>query len=795
MDEPQEPRYAHTLEGAGTDRWQTMQKHLAGVARLAGDHAGAFGSRAWGELAGLWHDLGKYAEDFQSYLRASSRDPAILDASVLDEPRGPGKKVDHSTAGAAFVYEKCQGKLGGRERNELPPTALTLAMVIAGHHGGLPKRCQFEQERLTAEEKTSRLRAAKSGGAPSDLLAHELPPPPDFLRPEALQGAASSREERLRLFQLRHEFWTRMLFSALVDADSLDTEAFCNPERSRVRDRAKGDETLLTRMKERLDAHLLRVADRGRERADSLPAGARERAEAVLDLRARVLAACRGRAKAPPGRRSLTVPTGGGKTLSALAYALEHAIKNGLRRVIVVIPFTSIIDQTAGVYRDAFGDDLAEFVIEHHSNLDPEREEYHSRLASENWDAPVVVTTSVQFFESLFSHKRSATRKLHNIARSVVVFDEVQTLPHELREPIFDALNELVDHYGVSALFCTATQPALSLKQVGLQDFPHLVDVEEVIDDVGAQFGAVADRVSVEFPEDDGPTTWEALAARVREHDRALAIVHRRDDARLLAEAVGPGTVHLSTRMCPTHRREVIERIRADLAAGRPIRVVSTTLIEAGVDLDFPTVFRALGGADSCAQAAGRCNREGRLTDAEGYPIPGRLILFRAPSDPPPGLRLGLQVADTLRRSGDPLDLFDPTTFDRYFREYFSSINVDRTEVTLSRTERDFPEVDARFRIIEEDGKAGVVVPYGGFEAGVRDYERDPCRRTLRGLQPFLVNAHEHDLAFFRKEGLIQTIHEQVHVLRAPGPQYDPTYGLIVDRVVPADPGALITDP
>ena len=240
----------------------------------------------------------------------------------------------------------------------------------------------------------------------------------------------------------------------------------------------------------------------------------------MLDLRASVLQACRNQADLPPGRFSLTVPTGGGKTLSALAFALQHAKRNHLRRVIVVIPFTSIIDQTADVYRDAIGDDT---IVEHHSNLDPTQESVRNRFASENWDAPVIVTTSVQFFESLFSDKGTSVRKLHNIARSVVIFDEVQSLPHHLRTPIFDAINELVDHYGVSTLLCTATQPALEKSKDGPRDFPSLNGVTEVITDVPSLFAAVKDRVVATFPPKDAPEiTWEALAAEVGGHERRL---------------------------------------------------------------------------------------------------------------------------------------------------------------------------------------------------------------------------------------------------------------------------------
>jgi CRISPR-associated endonuclease/helicase Cas3 len=396
------------------------------------------------------------------------------------------------------------------------------------------------------------------------VLARELPAPPDFLRPEAFPKDAGKAVK-----VLRHEFWTRMLLSALVDADRLDTERFMDPRKAGVRERVKGRPEFLARLRDRLEAHMAELTGAARRRLEGVAPGARGQAESVLRLRAGVLDACRAAAERPPGRYSLTVPTGGGKTLAALAFALGHAVRHGLRRVIVVIPFTSIIDQTARVYREALGRLGRLAVVEHHSNLDPARETYHNRLASENWDAPVVVTTSVQFFESLFARRTSALRKVHNVARSVVVFDEAQTLPHHLRAPIFDALNQLVDHYGVSALFCTATQPALGMSRVGRQGFPHLGGVTEVMPDVTAAFDAVKDRVAVnDLAADAPPVTWDQLAAEVVGHDRVLVIIHRRDDARDLCRLLPADTLHLSALMCAAHRKEVIDRIAARLRSG-----------------------------------------------------------------------------------------------------------------------------------------------------------------------------------------------------------------------------------
>jgi len=776
--------FAHTRKGLGVEHWQPLIEHLEAVAELASGHAAAFDSGGWGRLAGLWHDVGKYAEDFQAYLMNSAGDATLVDASVADGGRG---RVDHSSAGALRVFERCSDRL--LREGGLPADGKALAMVIAGHHSGLPEGTTFEADRLARPEKRARLVAACRGGVGEieALLDRPLPEPPPMLRSSALAGWADRRAAADEWI-LRHEFWTRMLFSALIDADRLDTERFMDPGAWAVREAAGAGTDVLRRLRELVDRHLEEVAAAARAGAAGLSAESRSRADAVLDLRAGVLADCRRAAERATGRHSLTVPTGGGKTLAALAFALDHAIRHGLRRVIVVIPFTSIIDQTARVYREAFGR-LAEVLVEHHSNLDPARETYENRLASENWDAPVVVTTSVQFFESLFSARGTAARKLHNIARSVVVFDEVQALPHHLRTPIFDALNRLVDHYGVSALFCTATQPALDLARCNRQAFPNLPGVVEVVDDVPAAFAAVAGRVEVDFSRATQEADWTGLSAELRSHPRVLAIVQRRDDARALAEILGAGVFHLSALMCAAHRRDVLARIAEALKGDGPCRVVSTTLVEAGVDLDFPVVYRDLGGVDALAQAAGRCNREGRLADDQGRPIPGRLLVFRSPSDPPPGLKLGADTTASLLKERGDLDLFDPATYRTYFSRYFDNVTPDAPDVTGARRDRNFPEIQKRFRMIEDQGRESIVVPYGEADRLIEAYRVAPGRATLRALQPYVVDVPRTHFDFLVRGGVVETIHEQVHRLLPVGPgQYHRTFGLEVRVIAPGSP-------
>lgn len=436
--------YAHSLPPPhGRGDWELLSDHARRVADGEGDafpgasrFAEAFGAEEWGRLLGLWHDLGKYSKAFQDYLAGS--------AGVRNQVHGSEMlgKVDHSTAGAQHAAV----------RNPSSPLGVLLAYCIAGHHAGLPDNvggASGLSMRLTKQ-------VEPIDAAPADLLDRPLPPMPK------LDPGGSSRSASFAV-----GFFTRMLFSCLVDADFLATEWFMNPDRaSRLPDAGASPAQLLAR----LDGHL----DEKRSKAD---------VTAVNQRRWEVLATCREKAKLAPGFFSLNVPTGGGKTLSSLAFALTHAAEHDLRRVVYAIPFTSIIEQTADVFRDALGDELRSEVLEHHSNLepdDPQKQSDRSRLAAENFDAPLVVTTNVQLFESLFASRTSRCRKLHRLAKSVIILDEAQALPPNLLAPTLAALEELVRNYGVTVLLCTATQPAIEKRD----QFPiGLEGVRAVIDD------------------------------------------------------------------------------------------------------------------------------------------------------------------------------------------------------------------------------------------------------------------------------------------------------------------------
>lgn len=677
--------YAHSLPGRPACEWEPVEQHLRLVAERAAEFAAAFGAADWGRAAGLLHDLGKYRRAFQEYLRRAGGEG--LEAS---QEQAPGR-VDHSTAGAQHAVR------------ELGPLAKVLGYVIAGHHAGLPDGLGGESSLEGRLMKREVLEDLDFDAVPSDI---RRPPTPSTKPP-------SSRAEEAH-------FWVRLLFSCLVDADFLATESFANPERSSVRPRHPALAELLPSFERHMAAKF------GQPRTE------------VHHLRQKVLHAVIAAAPKPPGVFSLTVPTGGGKTLSSLAFALHHASAHRKRRVVYAIPYTSIIEQTAEEFRKIFGDG----VLEHHSNLDPDdprRESAVSRLAAENWDAPIVVTTNVQLFESLFSARPSRCRKLHRLVDSVIILDEAQLLPPDFLKPILHALRILASDYGATIVISTATQPALELGA--------MEELAPEPDELDRRLR----RVRYEWPHSNEPSTWEEIAVRAREHPRVLAVVNRRDDARQLAGLLGEETIHLSALMCGAHRSEVIAEIKRRLAEGEEARVVSTQLVEAGVDLDFPVVFRAFAGLDSIAQAAGRCNREGRL-----LPTLGRVIVFHPPKPSPPGLLRQAEQTAAEVLGGTTPEALEPAWFTRYFDLLYRTkiANLDRHRI-LELLGKDAACLDIQFRraaelfqLIEESGYLPVVVSWGRGAGVLRELSyRPPDRALLRQAQRFVVTIPRHQLA------------------------------------------------
>lgn len=479
-----------------------------------------------------------------------------------------------------------------------------------------------------------------------------------------------------------------------------------------------------------------------------------------------------------------------------MSFGLGHAEQHDLRRVIVVIPYTSIIEQNADVYRQALG---AENVVEHHSNLDPDKNKSKygeeltrgHELACENWDAPVIITTTVQFFESLFSNHPSRCRKIHNIARSVIILDEVQSLPPGFLLSIIDALNELASHYGCSIVLSTATPPALAARErfeVGL------TGIREIVANTKELAGKLK-RLEYAWPNPEAPpVTWYQLAERLVENHQALAVVNKRDDARYLArelQAIAPDEpiLHLSALMCAAHRSETLSQIKERLAQGMSCRVVSTQLVEAGVDVDFPVVYRALGGLDSIVQAAGRCNREGRLEK-------GHVVVFQAATSPPRGTpRRAMEVTEALlREEGGSLHPSDPELFERYFRALYLVENPDVKRIQTLRQEFNFASVGREFTLIEDGFTKSVVVPYGQAETHVQALRlKGPTRETLRRLQRFIVNIYPEAFAKLANLGCLEEVIEGIFVLSKPYESYyDRTFGLVSGDEPQADPAALV---
>ncbi len=717
-------------------RTHALGEHLFKTAERAAVFAAAFGFREWGWLGGLWHDLGKYSQAFQNKLRAVAGDEAHLEAKA---------RVDHSTAGGLYAVER------------FAKAGRLLAYIATGHHAGLPDweadftgRAALSQRLLHTEL----LATALDNDIPRDILEQQFP----LEKPTGRDPA----------------FWLRILFSCLVDADFLDTENFFEPERTALR----SDYPAVSELLAPFSAYM-----QGKARDNTV----------VNRIRALVLARCIEKATNPPGIFSLTVPTGGGKTLSSMAFALHHANIHGQQRVIYVIPYTSIIEQTADQFRRIFGT----AVVEHHSNLDvtdEERETPRSRLASENWDAPVIVTTNVQFFESFFASRTSRCRKLHNIAGSVVVLDEAQLLPPEFLRPILKTLDELRKHYGVTILLCTATQPAFDPHKSTGFTFEGLEGIHEIMEDPASLFDSLK-RVEVKLPENiHRPTTWEELAEELAQQPSMLCIVNRRDDCRILWSLMPEGTFHLSALMCGAHRSHRIAEIKERLKAGLPTRVISTQLVEAGVDLDFPVVYRAMAGLDSIAQAAGRCNREGLLEQ-------GTLSVFTPPSRPPAGvLRQAAEIgARLINEAGtDPLA---PHRFTEFFRELYWLQGEDRLDACniLRDLKPDnefrfsFRTAAAKFKLIDDTRQAPIIVTYG--EEGPKLIEQltrlGPERWLLRRLQRYVVNLPRFLHRRLCAEGAIREIHAGIFI-QGHGALYDDDLGFCPDKSIIYDPDELI---
>lgn len=694
MNIPRPVAYVAHTPSKKNPQWHLLTDHIFGVTALAEQFAEAFDTThtaaAWAKYLGLLHDLGKFTDTFQTYLWECHLADVLRKA-----PPKPGS-APHKQMGALAAFEdlKNQGEM--------------FALPLYGHHGGMemPSETRNKTWEKTDPAEVASLRIRAAGTDPK--LAATAP---DLALLTASPLAQSP------------EMFLRMLFSCLTDADSLDTEKHMNPV-----DAAKRQAEAMTIFQ--LRDKLIRRQES--DFAQAIPS-------AVNQVRREVYEACFKAAQKPPGVYSLTVPTGGGKTRSGLAFALEHASVHGLRRVVYAIPYTSIVDQTAQVFRDLFGSDPGT-ILEHHSAIEPktphgenanaeggDAAELWRRLATQNWDAPLVVTTTVQLFESLFSNRPGACRKLHRLAHSVLVLDEVQTLPAHLLTPLVDGLKTLTEHYGVTVVLCTATQPAL--EGTISRFFNGFSQVHAIIPpaDRDRHF-ALLRRVRYRVVSDEW--NWSRIAQEMEAASACLCILNTRRQARQLMDTLDPNrqrdsVFHLSTLMCGHHRRAVLSTVRERLLSGQPTLLVSTSLIECGVDLDFPRVLRAIGPLDRIIQAAGRCNREGRrprdhsevvvFTPEEGG-APGGLYLT--------ALRATLKLYADMQARGEEIDFDDPALVTRYFQRLYSDLQggVDKAKDGHSVQERrlafDYREVAKDVRLVDDDTVSVLAFNYGQEEVG-----------------------------------------------------------------------------
>jgi len=715
------------------DSPQSLIEHLEGTAKLAQLNAAKFASGDWGRALALAHDTGKGRVTWQKYLINKSGYGYDEDAHLEGKPG----KIPHAIQGAKLAEEIFSKGIGR-----------ILAYCIAGHHTGLPDWSSSEgagQASLEFQEKQ-----VKDWEKIDQSLIEKL-------RSLSLISPPWKFTSGLDL-----SLWIRMLYSCLVDADFLDTEEYMEQGKYKPRGNFCEIEELL----KRFNQYIARLEQDAKDTE-------------VNRIRTNIRNKCVQMAGETQGIFSLSVPTGGGKTLSTLAFGLEHALKHDLDRIIYVIPYTSIIEQNADVFRSAVG---ADQVVEHHSSIDFEEVTTKARLAAENWDAPIIVTTSVQFFESLFAAKPGRCRKLHNVARSVVILDEAQLLPADFLEPILEVMQLLTDHYHVTFVISTATQPAFEERK-GFKGLKNIREIMGSDEEVRILYESLK-RNTVEFPVDiRTPSSGEEIAAELIKFEQVLCIVSDRKSCRELHKLMPKGTIHLSGLMCGQHRSKVIEEIKTKLKNGEPVRVISTQLVEAGVDFDFPVVYRALAGLDSIMQAAGRCNREG------GGDM-GKVVIFVPPRQAPIGiLRKAAQTtADIILADADPLAY---NVFVHYFTElYWKANSLDKYEMLrlLDPKENDLRECSiyfrtaaARFKLIDDSKIKTIFVRYGEGDKLIDLLKaRGPDRQILRQLQRYTVNVYNDSFSQMFNQGAVEEVYSGIFALVSDS-EYSDRIGLTID--------------
>lgn len=823
------PRFA-AHHRASDDRWQPLSEHLIGVATLSKGFGGKVGLERLGELLGLLHDLGKYSQAFQTYLKSAigalnqDEDEEWVDAAAL---KG---KVDHSTAGAQMVWQALSGQ-GALAH----AAAQVAALCIASHHSGLidciaADEARFGEDGFTrrmdkADERSHLAEASRVADAHilsrcntlmrDPALVHDLT---RSLRRIAVSNAAEGAGPQATFQQLG--LLVRFAFSCLIDADRVDTADFEHPRRARAR--LAGSFTAWPVLVDRLERHLAAMTPK----------------HPIDNLRGDISAHCRDAAGRPAGIYTLTVPTGGGKTLASLRFALHHAQRRGLDRVLYVIPFVSIIDQNAEVVRSilepaSHPGEAGRVVLEHHGSITPEQQTWREKVLCENWDAPVVYTTMVQFLEALFGSGTRGARRMHQLANAVLVFDEVQTLPIKCVHLFNNAVNFLAEQCNSTVLLCTATQPLLHSVRPD-RGAIRLAAQHELMNDVRGLFERLK---RVELHDRRRPGGWsdveiaQLAVAELRRVGSCLVVVNTKAAAHRLFEhaslVLDDDTIsHLSTDMCPAHRKQELARVRRRLTERQPILCISTQLIEAGVDVDFRVVIRFLAGLDSIAQAAGRCNRNGQAERGTVHVVNPAFESLDALPDIALGRDQAQRVLDDFK--ADPGryhdNPFDPAALSDYYRHYFfertdemcygvpaNEIGHDDTLLgLLSKNGLSVAEHAARcktapailfcqafmtaakaFKAIDAPTQ-GVVVPYG--DAG-RALIADLCAafdverefELLRAAQQFTVNVFPHVLRTLDQARAVREVKPDARILYLDERYYSPRFGLATEPVSPME--------
>ena len=788
---------------------QSVTDHLEQVAKIASSNASKIGLSKAGELIGLMHDLGKYSRAFQNYIGSAT---GIIDQDE-DEYVDAGKlkgKIDHSTAGSKFVWNKAIN-----ETKQIQVVAQLLSLCIASHHSGLidclnmDGENEFEKRMAKSEEKchsSEVLSIADSEIIEKTKLLITNNECVNSIVAILKQITKANNNEVLRRTQAG--LLARMLFSCLIDADRMDTADFENPKNAQLRQNGHFTDwdILIERLEHKLQSF--------RVLKDKNPIDA---------IREQISDACFDRANAETGIFTLTVPTGGGKTLASLRFALHHAKIHKLDRIIYIIPYTSIIDQNANVVREILELEKHEkgrIVLEHHSNLLPERQSWKTKILTENWDAPIIYTTSVQLLETLFKGGTKSARRMHQLARSVIVFDEIQTLPVKTTHLFCNSINFLTNHCNSSVVFCTATQPLLNKvsEEKGRIDFSQKNEIMPNIETLFRNLKRVEVKNRTKAQGWEIPEIAQLAIEQVGDCKSCLVIVNTKNKAREVYESCAKMSdipiYHLSTSMCPAHRMGKLNEIRSKLESNESFICVSTQLIEAGVDVDFGSVIRFVAGIDSIAQAAGRCNRNGKRALGKVFVVNPKDENIETLHDIQIGRDISNRILNEMNnpQAGLPDDLIHPLVVERYFQYYFYnragemsySVDVGRDDNLLNLLSVNSISVSEYKRINDQEPKIyfrqafgtagehfkaidaptqGVVVPYS--DNGKRivadlfsKFAIEQQYELLRKAQKYTVNVFPNVIKKLKEKKAIREVPE-IGVLVLTDPRfYHPEFGL-----------------